>query len=103
YRSDGLALFRHPAIADALGDYIPKNSPWYDMVAKGGGVYEAPGYIDGVTREMSIGPVKGYPLVLAVTIPKHTALAAWRRQASFIGIGAACAVVIFAILFGSLA
>jgi signal transduction histidine kinase len=103
YRQDGLALFRHPAIPETLGGYIPKSSPWYDMVAKGGGTYEAPGYIDGVTREMSIGPVKGYPLVLAVTIPKHTALAAWRRQASFIGIGAAGAVIVFAILFGSLA
>jgi len=38
-----------------------------------------------------------------VTVPRHTALAAWRRQAAFIGIGSACAVIIFAILFTSLA
>jgi signal transduction histidine kinase len=103
YRNDGLVLFRHPAIPDTLGTFIPKTSGWYGVVAKGGGTYEAPGYIDGVTREMAINSVQGYPLVIAVTIPKYTALAAWRRQASFIGIGSAGAVVVFAILFGSLA
>jgi two-component system cell cycle sensor histidine kinase PleC len=38
-----------------------------------------------------------------VTVPKHTALAAWRRQAAFIGIGTGCAVVVFGFLFTTLA
>ena len=73
------------------------------MVAKGGGTYEAPGYVDAVTREIAVSPVKDYPLVIGVTVPQYTALAAWRRQAGFIGFGTSCAVIVFAILFGSLA
>ena len=103
FRRDGLVLFRHPGKERILGTYIPKESNWYDVVAQGGGAYEASGYLDNVTREIAVKPVKDYSLVISVTVPKHTALAAWRRQASFIGIGAACAVIVFAILFSSLA
>ncbi len=103
FRRDGTVLFRHPAIEDVLGTQISKKSAWYDAVAHGGGTYEAPGYLDGVPREIAVSPVKNYPLVIAVTVPEHTALAAWRRQAAFIGIGSACAVIMFAILFSSLA
>ena len=73
------------------------------VMAKGGGTYEANGYLDKVTREIAVSPVKDYPLIISVTVPEHTALAAWRRQAGFIGFGTLCAVVVFAILFGSLA
>jgi len=103
FRRDGMVLFRHPAINDILGTFLSKKSAWYDTVERGGGTYEAVSYLDGVAREIAVSPVKDYPLVVAVTVPEHTALAAWRRQAAFIGIGSACAVVMFAILFGSLA
>jgi signal transduction histidine kinase len=102
-RSDGLVLFRDPPMENVLGTYVPKTSHWYDMVADGGGTYETTGYLDGVTREIAINPVKDYPLVMSVTVPKHTALASWRRQAAVIGFGTICAVIVFAILFGSLA
>jgi signal transduction histidine kinase len=103
YRRDGLGLFRYPEIESMFGAYIPSTSAWYDMVARGGGTYEATGYLDDVRREIAVSPVKDYPLVIAVTVPQYTALAAWRRQAAFIGMGSACAVVMFAILFSSLA
>ena len=102
-RRDGMVLFRSPAMDEVLGTYIPKSSQWYDMVASGGGTYEASAYLDGVTREIAVSPVKDYPLIMAVTVPKHTALAAWRRQAAFISFGTICAVIVFAILFSSLA
>jgi signal transduction histidine kinase len=102
-RSDGMILFRDPPMEKLLGTYIPKSSPWYEMVAKGGGTFETSAYLDGVVREIAVSPVKDYPLVMAVTVPRHTALAAWRRQATFIGFGTTCAVIVFAILFGSLA
>ena len=102
-RQDGMVLFREPATDETLGTYVPRGAQWYGMVAKGGGTYEADVYLDGLTREIAVNPVKGYPLVMSVTVPKHTALAAWRRQAAFIGFGTTCAVVVFAILFGSLA
>ena len=102
-RRDGMMLFRDPVRDEVLGTYLPARSQWYDTAAKGGGTYEKAGYIDGVMREIAVSPVKDYPLVMSVTVPKHTALAAWRRQAAFIGFGTICAVIVFAILFSSLA
>jgi two-component system, cell cycle sensor histidine kinase PleC len=102
-RRDGMVLFRDPPVDAALGTFVPRKSAWYGVVAQGGGTYEADGYIDGVRREIAVSPVKDYPLVLSVTVPRYTALASWRRQAAFIGFGTGCAVIMFAILFGSLA
>ncbi len=103
FRRDGTLLFRHPSTGGLLGTKVPQDSAWYDMVARGGGTYEAAAYVDGVVREIAVNPIKGYPLVITVTVPKHAALAPWRRQAAFIGLGTVCAVVMFAILFASLA
>jgi signal transduction histidine kinase len=102
FRRDGMVLFRNPGVEGLLGTYIQRPN-WHAVVAQGGGTYEAVGYLDGVTREIGLKPVKNYPLVIAVTVPEYTALASWRRQASFIGIGSAGAVIVFAILFTSLA
>jgi signal transduction histidine kinase len=102
-RTDGMLLFRHPAIDNILGTYLPKELEWYRLVAQGGGTYETSSYLDGIRREISVNPVRDYPLVVSVTLPQHTALAGWRRQALFIVVGTACAVIVFAILFSSLA
>jgi signal transduction histidine kinase len=101
-RQDGLVLVRHPRLEGAIGTYVPKESPWYAN-AVAGGTYRSPGYLDGVVREIAVRPLKDYPLVLTVTVPEYTALAAWRRQASFIGVSTLFAVIVFAILFRSLA
>jgi signal transduction histidine kinase len=98
-----MLLFRHPAIDNILGTYLPKELEWYRLVAQGGGTYETSSYLDGIRREISVNPVRDYPLVVSVTLPQHTALAGWRRQALFIVVGTACAVIVFAILFSSLA
>ncbi len=100
---DGTIFVRYPQIERAIGTVLPKESPWCGLVVGGGGTYHSPGYIDGVAREIAVTPLKDYPLVATVTVPEHTALAAWRRQAAFIGIGTACAVIVFAILFTTLA
>lgn len=102
FRRDGLVLFRYPAIDDVLGTFLSRQS-WYDTVGRGGGTFAATGDFDGVKREITLRPVKDYPLVVSVTVPTYTALSSWRRQAAFIGVGSTCAVIMFAILFGSLA
>jgi signal transduction histidine kinase len=99
-RRDGMTLFRYPATDHSLGASAQMPS-WYRTVAAGGGSDET--VRGGILREVAVKPVKNYPLVVSVTVPQHTALAAWRRQAAFIGIGTGLAVVIFAILFTSLA
>ncbi len=103
FRRDGTLLFRHPALDNMLGTTPGPGSQWFDLAARGGGTYEAPGYLDGVRREIAVSPVKDYPFVVTVTVPKYAALAAWRRQAAFIGIGTGCAVLVFALLFTTLA
>jgi signal transduction histidine kinase len=102
FRRDGEMLFRYPAVEGILGNYSNKPQ-WYEMVARGGGTYEAAGNHDGIVRETAVSPVKDYPLVVSVTVPRYTALAAWRRQATFIGLGTTCATIMFVILFASLA
>ena len=102
FRRDGTTFFRYPAVGNGL-DGSTRSEIWYRTVAAGGGTYEGRSIHDGVVREVALNPVKNYPLVVSVTVPKHTALAAWRRQATFIGLGTGLAVVIFAILFTSLA
>jgi len=102
FRRDGTTLFRHPANNDALGTST-RTPIWYHAVADGGGTYEIGRSGNGVAREAAVHPVKNYPLVVSVTVPQHTALAAWRRQAMFIGAGAGLGVIVFAVLFTSLA
>jgi signal transduction histidine kinase len=100
---DGMIFVRYPLIEQAIGTFLPKESPWYGRVAAGGGTFHSPGYVDGIAREIAVNPLKDYPLAVTVTIPEYTALEAWRQQAAFIGIGTTCAVIVFAILFRTLA
>jgi signal transduction histidine kinase len=100
---DGMIFARHPHTESAIGTYLPRESPFYDTVSEGSATFATPGYLDDVPREVALNALKDYPLVITVTVPQTTALAAWDRQAAFIGIGTTCAVIVFAILFTSLA
>ncbi|PWT87818.1 MAG: bifunctional diguanylate cyclase/phosphodiesterase [Proteobacteria bacterium] len=89
---------RHPDSKDRAGERMPASSPWYQLVAQGGGVYRSPGFFDGITRWVAVRPVPGYPLVVDVAIAEDVALATWERRALLIGIGtllaAACSVLL---------
>jgi two-component system cell cycle sensor histidine kinase PleC len=86
-----------------MGEKLSPVSPWYEMVAKGGGTYRTPGYVDGMARVVSVHPLHDYPLAMTVTISEDAALADWRRQSILIAIAALCTAVGFAILFWALA
>src|SRR5260370_41912227 len=47
FRDDGTMVARYPRAEDKMGEKLASVSPWYDMVAKGGGSYRTPGYVDG--------------------------------------------------------
>jgi signal transduction histidine kinase/DNA-binding response OmpR family regulator len=96
---DGTILVRHPQIPDVVGHTIPDASPWYRTVASGGGLYHATGFVSGLERSTSVRPVPDYPLVIDTGTNLVTALAGWRRQAMFIGIGSAVVTVILIGLF----
>ncbi len=103
FRDDGTMVARYPLAEDKMGEKLASVSPWYEMVAKGGGSYRTPGYVDGVARVASVHPVHDYPLVVTVTISEDAALAEWWRQSILIGIAALGAAIGFAILFQALA
>ena len=103
FRDDGTLVARYPRAEDKMGEKLASESPWYEMVAKGGGSYRTPGYVDGVARVTSVHPVHDYPLVVTVTISEDAALADWWRQSILIAIAALGAAIGFAILFRALA
>ena len=102
-RQDGTLIARYPHVDTAIGTRLAAESPWYTMVARGGGSYRTPGYIDGVARVASVHPLRDYPLVVTVTISEDAALADWRWQSVLIATAALCAAIGFVVLFRALA
>ncbi len=100
---DGTVLARYPSIESIIAKRLPSESPWYAMVAQGGGTFRTPGYIDGLARIISVEPLKEYGLAVSAGITESEALAPWRKQALIIAVGALGAVVGFAFLFRALA
>lgn len=97
-RTDGTVLIRYPDPNRRSGEKMPADSEWYDVVFKGGGFYESPGYFDGRSRLVSVRPLKAYPVVFNASIGEHAVLSIWRRQALSIGLGTLCALACSAML-----
>jgi len=91
-RDDGTVLVRHPDPAEGAARNMPASSPWYQLVAKGGGYYRSPGYFDGIPRLVTVRPLRDYPLVVNVAIAEAAALTNWQRRATFIAVGTLLAV-----------
>ena len=88
-RRDGTVLVRHPDTAQHIGQKMPAASPWYALVAQGGGQYTSPGYFDESARLVAVRPLPGYQLVVDVAMPIDLALMHWRRMSLLIGLGTA--------------
>jgi diguanylate cyclase (GGDEF)-like protein len=97
-REDGSVVLRYPGTTDGVGK-MPAGSPWYRLVANGGGYYRSPGYFDGVARLVAVRPLHDYPLVIDVAVSESAALAGWRSHAIFIGVGAMLLLACVALLF----
>src|ERR1700720_2358243 len=105
-RRDGTIFARYPRLEEnIIGQKMPAGSPWH-LLAESGGVFrseeEATGITTGITWVESVHPLADYPLVVDVTISEVAALANWRRQSTFIAIGAVCAGLGFIVLFAEL-
>lgn len=99
-RRDGLVLARYPDPVHAIGRRVVTDSPWYALVAAGGGVYRSPGFLGNSRTIVSVHPLRNWPLVIDVSMQEPVVLAKWRRQATMIvigGIGVSCG---FGALFG---
>ena len=101
-RRDGTVLVRHPDQIDRSDRKMPEGSPWYKLVADGGGSYRSPGYFDGHARFVSVQPLREYPLVINVAVSESAALANWYRWAMLIGAGTLLGLLCTAFLFKQL-
>jgi diguanylate cyclase (GGDEF)-like protein len=102
-RRDGTMLIRYPNPEAAVGVKLPQKSPWYAMVAEGGGSYFNPGIGDGIPSLISVHPLRDYPLVVDVLTVEAEVFAQWKRQAVFIVGFALAAALAFSGLFWMLA
>ena len=101
FRRDGTVLVRYPRRDGVIGHRLPADAPWFGYAEKGG-TYRTPGGLDGVPRIVSLHPVGEFPLVAAVAIEETSILADWRRQSTWILLGALAAAIGFALLFRAL-
>jgi len=85
FRGDGTILARSPEGQAAIGSKISSASPWWRVVEKGGGSYRSSGQFDEGARIVSVHLVKGFPLVVGVTVSEEAALSEWVRQSLMIG------------------
>jgi diguanylate cyclase (GGDEF)-like protein len=99
---DGTILIRYPKVIYHSNEKIPASSPWYKLVAEGGGHYRAPPYFDDQAHYVSVHPIQAYPLVINVAVSERAALADWYRRSTFIGIGTALALICLIFLLRSL-
>jgi diguanylate cyclase (GGDEF)-like protein len=100
-RRDGTILARHPD-AKRGERRMPAGSPWFDVVAAGGGSYRSPGYFDNQPRFVSVQPLPEYPLVINVAMLEEAALAKWYRWATLMSVGTVLALICSAFLFRTL-
>jgi diguanylate cyclase (GGDEF)-like protein/PAS domain S-box-containing protein len=91
--NDGTALVRHPDRQGLTGRKLPAGSQWYSLVQDGGGHYNSSGAFDGVPRLIAVKPLKDFPLVVNVGVPRSEALSNWKYRAMTIGLGAALALI----------
>jgi signal transduction histidine kinase/DNA-binding NarL/FixJ family response regulator len=98
-RRDGTIVAMHPRSTVAIGQRLPDSSRWHQVVADGGGLYDSFGYVTGAPRSTSVHLLHDYPLVIDVATDNAMALAPWRMQAIYIGIGATFVILILLGLF----
>ena len=101
--SDGRIIVRYPDSSDRSNQKMPAGSPWYSLVAAGGGHYRSPGYFDEQPRLVSVRPLSDYPLVVNVAMNESSALATWYHRAALIGVGAFLALMSSVFLLNKLA
>jgi diguanylate cyclase (GGDEF)-like protein len=92
-RRDGM-LLAHSESPKSAGSKFPKSSPWYSLVAHGGGDYRSPGYFDGIARQIVVRPLKNWPLVVNVSEREDAALRTWHQVRRTVVIGGLVASLI---------
>ena len=102
-RRDGIIIAGEPAGVEKRGKRVAAESPWYELVANGGGSYRSPGHFTPVRHVVTVHPLHDYPLVVDVNMSEFALLMGWYEQS--IGIVLATISVAFGllVLFGVIA
>ncbi len=79
-RRDGVILLHHPPGAGDIGRRIPATSPWYALVAQGGGVYDAPAYFSPAPVIAVVRPLTDLPFVVEASVARRDALLQWQHE-----------------------
>jgi signal transduction histidine kinase/DNA-binding response OmpR family regulator/HPt (histidine-containing phosphotransfer) domain-containing protein len=96
-RRDGTRLVHFPHDDEVIGAAVSPGSPWYQLVASGGGDYLAQDR--GAADYVSVRPLRDYPLVVDVGVTRDAALAGWWQDAISIMLGALAIVLAIVLLF----
>jgi len=86
-RHDGIVLLRYPAAQTEIGRRIPNTSPWYAIVAHGGGVYEGPTYFSPAPVVAAVRPLQNLPLVIEASCTRQDALLKWEKGRLWVVLG----------------
>ena len=92
-RRDGVVLVRHPAHDDEIGKKVPDQSPWFGIVAQGGGSYQAPTYFESTPVIAAVQPLRNLPLVVEASVTEADALSEWYQQRLWVGFGSISAII----------
>jgi diguanylate cyclase (GGDEF)-like protein len=99
---DGTIIVRYPDHKDRMYDKMPASSPWHQLVLKGGGKYQSPGYFDSKRRLVTVRPLRDYPLVVDIGVSETAALASWRVHAITLATGTLLLVFCLVLLLKAL-
>jgi len=86
-RRDGVVLLRDPARPAEIGRRIPPGSPWYAVLAAGGGVYDGPAYFSAAPVVAAVRPLPNLPLVVEASCTQQDALMKWRQGRIWVVLG----------------
>jgi diguanylate cyclase (GGDEF)-like protein len=100
-RRDGTLLLRYPPL-DSLPQPIPGTSPWFDVVASGGGNFLGADVPAKQSSIISVHPLSAYPVVVDVGIAEKDAFTRWRSQALWLCMAALATIVCLMILLRAL-
>jgi diguanylate cyclase (GGDEF)-like protein len=96
-RRDGTILMRYPA--DDVGPRMPANSPWYGVIAAGGGTYVSAATAREPARLAAAHLIMPLAMAVDVSMPQSEALADFNRLEPWtIAVGAALAISVVLLL-----
>ncbi len=98
-RRGGTVLVRYPGFDKYVGRHMPPQSHWYELAARGGGMYRSGGELTGRPRWVSVHPLPDYDLAVDVSFSEAAVLSDWRRQSSAIACGTLAVVATLLLLF----